>query len=321
MKKHLLIMLLLLALLAAPTALAEEWVSYWFGDIGLDLPADYQDIALGSGLFYMSDDDLVIVSVQDAAVSFEAQQAAYERMYDGGFFNQVKLNGLNMLVVEPPATLGTEVSCVVLVEHGQRTLIVTYYADTNRLDESWQAINAMIYRIGLPVATPEPHSRFVTPTPSHAPTAAPKPTPEPTSMPKPTARPTATPQPGGLRMVDPGQMKTQHDGSNLLVSFKVKNQSSKTVDSYVLYVYAVDAYDNRIYGEDMLIEAYMDKRLRPGAAAFSDYIKLSERKKIIRIFCGVSSVFYTDGSSDRFTPSDIDYQSYWVSENMDRYFY
>ena len=86
-------------------------------------------------------------------------------------------------------------------------------------------------------------------------------------------------------------------GNKLKFRVKVTNVSkTKTVKAFELYMYAVDIWGDRIYGEDTYYYDTTTKKIKPGESAFCDYFILPNRSEISRIYVGVKKAVFTDGT-------------------------
>ena len=81
------------------------------------------------------------------------------------------------------------------------------------------------------------------------------------------------------------------------VHFQVSNQSNgKSITAFELYVYATDAWSERIYGESTVYHWTTQKNLAPGKTVYSDYVTIPNRNEISKIYCGIHKVKYADGT-------------------------
>jgi len=87
------------------------------------------------------------------------------------------------------------------------------------------------------------------------------------------------------------------DNDRLEIRFEVTNISqSRTVKAFELYVYAEDVWGDKIYGEDMVYYGTTTKNVGPGETVYSDYMRISDRSQISKVYCGINKIAYTDGS-------------------------
>ena len=97
--------------------------------------------------------------------------------------------------------------------------------------------------------------------------------------------------------------------NRLKVHFEVSNQGSgKTIRSFELYVYAVDARGSRLYGQSDVYRWTTQKEIAPGRTVYSDYVTIPNRDEIAKIYCGIHQVTYTDGSTA--AAGKVDYASW-----------
>lgn len=88
---------------------------------------------------------------------------------------------------------------------------------------------------------------------------------------------------------------------------EVQNASSwRTVEAFEIRAYAVDDWDNPIYGEGYSYYETTKKTVKPGETVYSSYLYIPNRSDIYKVYVGISKVRYSDGTTCEAYPID-----YW----------
>ena len=119
------------------------------------------------------------------------------------------------------------------------------------------------------------------------------------------------PEDGVTLYIKNGAYATWNSLSNdkFQIKFEISNQEyGRAVKAFELYVYAEDAWGNKIYGDSVYYSTTM-RTVNPGSTVYSDNFVIPDRSKIYKVYCGIHKILYADGST--ITIQDIDY-GYWV---------
>lgn len=209
------------------------------------------------------------------------------------------------------STVETEFSLIASVQ-------TTKFLDKNiQKGEMYDYYIKTLYEWGssLPSRTVSIKTGEATPTPRPKPTSTPTPRPKPTPTPKPITflsivhtqypqlpsipvpKPTAEPS---VMLQIPDNSYGQWEfvsGDRLKLRIQVKNASStRTIVAYELYYYPVDVWGERLIPEDKIYSHTVEKTIKPGETQYSDYVNISNAKKINRVYVAVNKVKYSDGT-------------------------
>jgi len=100
-------------------------------------------------------------------------------------------------------------------------------------------------------------------------------------------------------------------GDRLKIHVQVRNVAKyRTVKAFELYMYATDVWGEPIYGEDQVYYATTTKNIGPGKTAYSDYMVISDRSRIDKVYVGISKIVYTNGTVEE--PSSVEYWSWEI---------
>lgn len=92
------------------------------------------------------------------------------------------------------------------------------------------------------------------------------------------------------------------------IKFEVTNQEyGKTVKAFELYVYATDAWGDKIY-DDNVYYGTTTREVAPGKTVYSDRFVIPDQREICNVYCGIHKIMYTDGTIK--TINSVDY-SVW----------
>ena len=94
-------------------------------------------------------------------------------------------------------------------------------------------------------------------------------------------------------------------GDKLGIKFEVSNQEyGKTVKAFELYVYATDAWGDKIY-DDNVYYGTTTREVAPGKTIYSDRFVIPNQREISSVYCGIHKIMYTDGTIK--TINSVDY--------------
>ncbi len=103
-------------------------------------------------------------------------------------------------------------------------------------------------------------------------------------------------------------------GDMIKIHFEISNRPrGKEVEAFDLTIYATNAKGTRIYG-DRTFDWRSSKALDPGDTVYSSYVTLPQWSEVNRLYIGVSSIFYADGTADYFYGDDIKFE-FWEFED------
>lgn len=102
------------------------------------------------------------------------------------------------------------------------------------------------------------------------------------------------------------------EDDKLSIKFQVSNSRiGKTIKSFELYVYAVDAQDKNLY-DGMVYHYTSTVAINAGRQLYSDEINLPNATSISKVFCGIHKVTYTDGTSATVDIDEIEYRCWKI---------
>ena len=112
-----------------------------------------------------------------------------------------------------------------------------------------------------------------------------------------TPRPTAAPQ-VLLVLPDGGWGEWEYTRDNMLrMRVTVENTSAaRAVEAFEIYMYATNAWDEPIYGEDYVYFGTTQTLVEPFETALSEYVTMPRADEIERVYAGIHRVRYDDGS-------------------------
>lgn len=116
------------------------------------------------------------------------------------------------------------------------------------------------------------------------------------------------PEVSGIKLVIPNNGYGEWEngsGNTLKFRLQLKNISqTKTVSSYEIYLYPVNAKGQRLIASDKVYILTGSNDIKPGKTAYTPFITLANANRIAGIHAAVHKVKYTDGSTDTVTNHD-----------------
>ena len=99
------------------------------------------------------------------------------------------------------------------------------------------------------------------------------------------------------------------DGDMLRMRVTVENTSpARAVEAFEIYMYAVNAWDEPIYGENYVYYETMETLVEPFETAFSAWVSMPDASEISRVYAGIHRVRYDNGD---IVVADPVVYSYW----------
>ena len=151
---------------------------------------------------------------------------------------------------------------------------------------------------------------------SHVPSFTPYPA-ETTAAP--TAKANATPRPAApaqrtiqwLAFSERGWAEWDNESANRLkIRFEVTSKQYP-IKSFDMYIYATNFMGERIYGDTFVYNWTTNRAMTDYRTAYSDWVRIPERKSIDRVYCGIKRVTLRDGTTEEVPDSDVEYY-YWT---------
>lgn len=126
-----------------------------------------------------------------------------------------------------------------------------------------------------------------------------------------TARLRSTPAPQVLLTIPDGSYGEWEyvDGDMLRMRVTVENTSpARAVEAFEIYMYAVNAWDEPIYGENYVYYETMETLVEPFETTFSAWVSMPDASEISRVYAGIHRVRYDNGD---IVEADPVVYSYW----------
>lgn len=99
------------------------------------------------------------------------------------------------------------------------------------------------------------------------------------------------------------------DGDMLRMRVTVENTSpARAVEAFEIYMYAVNAWDEPIYGENYVYYETMETLVEPFETTFSAWVSMPDASEISRVYAGIHRVRYDNGD---IVEADPVVYSYW----------
>ena len=99
------------------------------------------------------------------------------------------------------------------------------------------------------------------------------------------------------------------DGNMLRMRVTVENTSpARAVEAFEIYMYATNAWDEPIYGENYVYYETTETLVEPFETAFSEYVTMPRADEISRVYAGIHRVRYDNGD---IVEADPVVYSYW----------